>query len=130
MPREQDLGRLAGEESQGGKAADGIAGEKRGQRTPQRERGTWREAPPPALRTYHEAGTGQPDDRQQAPADAANAVNALGDARALYRDGEQRRPAQRGGDRDDVLAGRCSHQGTGFGTRLARLDGPEYLGET
>src|SRR4051812_34901744 len=111
MPGEQDLGGLAGKQAKRRDVADRVAGEECDERVAQWKggpaeagsHGRW-QAPPPALSPDEKAEAGQGEDENEAPADAPDGLDNLGNSRAPHRVGKERCAGQGGGDRDEVLA--------------------------
>ena len=104
MPGEKNLGRLAGEQAERRDAPHGVAGEKRAERLAEAQAGARGHAHPPAGGADREAQPCQRKDRHEAPADALNAVENVGDACTPDDVGEEDGAAERAGDGEQMPA--------------------------
>ena len=95
MSGQQDFRRFARQQSKRGNVADRIAGEKCRKRARQRERNRRGQAEPPAFRPDEKSETGETENQDKAPADAPDAVDDVGDARAADGVREERRSRER-----------------------------------
>ena len=103
VAREKDFGGLAGEQAERRDVADRVAREKRRERAPQGKSGARRQAPAPAFRSDDEPEASEREDEDEAPADAPDGLEDVGNTGALGRVRKQRGPAERRGDGERAL---------------------------